>query len=263
MSYILEFIGIFATISGIAFLFFGFYKNGIFVKKGRYKYLFAICFIVSLVLQVLSRLIFNSPEIEYGFISEEAVYDNNIQVHGVNWNERYSFHTLILQNKSEIDMKNVVMSISLPAAIVRYFVVSSVNTYGIVFSQNNSEVGVAFKQNKITKTDQWLLNCIDISIEKINKNAGLSIGFVLDYRKCNGNWFFDIAYEFGNDSESNRIINPIEILSETPFVIKLDRKKDLINKKDILNSMEIYPAIPDSSNMEAFGIDWEIDTKKK
>lgn len=263
MSMILEFIGIFSTITGLAFLFFNFYKNGKYIKRERYKYLFAICFVITLVIQTLSYLIFTSPEIDYGFVSEDAVYENNIQVHGVNWNKRYSFHTLIVQNKSDIDMKNVVMSISLPAAIVKYFVVSSVNTHGIVFSQDNSEVGVAFEKNKITKTDKWLLNCIDISIEKINKNSVLSIGFVLDYRKCIGNWFFDIAYEYGNDSKSNRIINPIEIVSESPFVIKLDRKKDLINKKNVRNSMEIYPAIPDSSNMEAFGIDYEIDTKKK
>lgn len=192
----------------------------------------------------------DSPKLNYGISSSQHNYKTGININDVIWRENYSEQILNISNSSQEDIFNTIISISLPAGIVKSKIESSVNVFNINISSFNKPIIIGN-----SKIEETLSNYCDISIEKLNKHSTITIGFILDYRfkpkewwnSKQGYWQFDISYEFENNQNTKtrtRFIHPVKILNEKPLVISIDKETNYVNQNNIFCTQDRYPFNP-------------------
>lgn len=190
------------------------------------------------------------PVIEYGISPLASKYTIGQEIDGTKWRYNYSKHALSIVNNSNQDLKNVIISMHLPAGIVGKKIESSVNVFNVNFSSFNQPITIG--TNKIENT---LSNSLDVSIEKLNKHSTITIGLVLDYRNkpkewwnnTKGYWNLDISFEYESkkgELSRERMIHPIKIDSENPFVIYVDKGINYVNMENIMGTQDTYPFSP-------------------
>lgn len=190
------------------------------------------------------------PNISYGIISLPTNYATGLRIDDIEWRENYSQHNLTIVNTSKQNVKNIIISISLPAGIVKSKIESSVNVFNINLSSFNQPMTLGSY-----KIENTFSNHQDISIEKLNKHSRLTISQILEYRNkpkewwnnARGFWQFDISYEYEKSKgkwERHRIINPIKILNEKPLVIQVDKEENYVNQENLKVTHDTYPFSP-------------------
>lgn len=190
------------------------------------------------------------PILNYGINSLPSQYENGQIVEGIEWRQNYSQHLITIVNESDENLLNTIISIHLPAGIVKSKIESSVNVFNVNLSSFNKPMTIGK-----TKIEETFSNSLDISIEKMNKHSTLTIGLVLDYRfkpkewwnNAQGYWQFDISYEYEKRKDEvvrNRIINPVKILKEEPLSIFVDKELNFVNKDSIKATHDTYPFSP-------------------
>jgi len=82
----------------------------------------------------------------------------------------------------------------------------------------------------------------------MNNHSTLTIGFILDYRnKPKGFWQFDMSYEYdvSKDKQTRfRVINPLEIINETPLTHKINKDVNYVNVDSVKATQDTYPMNP-------------------
>lgn len=187
------------------------------------------------------------PSVSYGITSHDLHYSKGAAVHGTVWRLNYSYHTLTVVNNSESDIKNIIISLHFPGAIVTHSIQSSVNAFGLNVSQFVQPLALGVAGQPVSRFEHALSNSTDISIKEMNKHSTLTVGFVLDYRnKPQGFWQFDLSYQYrtGDDERRERIIHPIKILKENPLAISIDASTNYVGEQDVKATADIYPMNP-------------------
>jgi hypothetical protein len=190
------------------------------------------------------------PVLQYGISSLGSPYKVGLEIEGLSWRLNYSNHVLTIVNSTNEDVFNAIVSISLPAGIVKNKIESSVNVYNVNISSFNQPMIIGN-----ARIEETFTNYCDISIEKLNKHSTLTIGFILDYRfkpkECwnnhQGYWDFDISYEYESKKDTKlrcRFINPIKIVTEKPLSIIVDFNTNSVNMDNIKGTHDTYPFNP-------------------
>ena len=194
------------------------------------------------------------PVPDYGIHSLSFQYEAGLMIDDIEWRNNYSQHILTIVNQSDEDFLNSIVSIHLPAGIVKSKVETSVNVFNVNLSSFKQPISLGK-----TKIEETFSNSLDISIEKMNKHSTLTIELILDYRskpkewwnKDQGYWLFDISYEYKKkkgEKIRNRIINPVKIISEIPLSIFVEKETDYVDMENIKGTQDTYPFSPIISN---------------
>lgn len=195
-----------------------------------------------------------APKIEYGISTLESNYGIDQLVDGITWRSNYSRHLLTIVNTSNDNCYNFIVSINFPGAIVKNKIESNVNVFDINFSSFNQPIEIKNSENRVIILDNVISNTTDISIASMNKHSTLTISFILDYRnKPQGFWRFDISYEYEaseNKKMRNRIINPINIILESPLTLQINRTVDFVGQDSVQATQDKYPFNPTISKAD-------------
>jgi hypothetical protein len=197
-------------------------------------------------------------------------YSPGLDIEGLEWRQNYSEHHLTIRNDNSDELRDLRVTLHLPAGIVKHSVASRYGCTEPVFSQFKKPIGIGQRGGPITKIEKSLSNSTDITISKMENKSMVTLTFVLDYRgREEGGWLVDLSFELGagNNTERHRDIHPLAIKSTRPLTLEIDTSTSLVGHDNVTGTVDTYPftplvSKPDGTFLQVDDFDGNIEALK-